>query len=43
MGTKVQTYKLSETDYRRAEFANHPTDLKGNNELLVLTQPNIIE
>jgi 5-methyltetrahydrofolate--homocysteine methyltransferase len=43
MGTMVQTYKLSETDYRGVEFANHPTDLKGNNDLLVLTQPNIIE
>lgn len=43
MGTMVQTYKLSETDYRSVEFANHPTDLKGNNDLLALTQPNIIE
>ena len=43
MGTMIQQYKLSEGDYRglpgNTRFADHPGDLKGNNELLVLTQP----
>ena len=39
MGTMIQTYKLSEADYRGQRFANHGHDVKGNNELLVLTQP----
>ena len=46
MGTMIQQYKLSEADYRglpsNTRFADHPGDLKGNNELLVLTQPQII-
>ena len=42
MGTMIQTYKLGEADYRGARFADHPHDLKGNNDLLVLTQPKII-
>lgn len=43
MGTMIQRYKLSEEDYRGQEFANWPSNLKGNNDLLCLTQPQIIE
>jgi 5-methyltetrahydrofolate--homocysteine methyltransferase len=42
MGTMIQAYQLQEADYRGEEFANWPSDLKGNNDLLVLTQPQII-
>jgi 5-methyltetrahydrofolate--homocysteine methyltransferase len=42
MGTMIQTYKLSEADYRGERFADFPHDLKGNNDLLCLTQPQII-
>ncbi len=43
MGTMIQSYKLGEKDYRGERFANWPTDLKGNNDLLSLTQPDIIK
>ena len=43
MGTMIQRYNLSEEDYRGVLFANHPKDLKGNNDLLSITQPHIIE
>ncbi len=43
MGTMIQTYKLGEADYRGTRFADHPADLKGNNDLLVLTKPEVIE
>ncbi len=43
MGTMVQTYKLSEADYRGERFKNHHKDLKGNNDLLVLTKPEVIK
>lgn len=43
MGTMIQRYKLSEADYRGERFKNWPTDLKGNNDLLCLTQPHIIK
>jgi len=43
MGTMIQTYKLAEKDYRGERFADWPSDLKGNNDLLVLTQPHIIQ
>jgi 5-methyltetrahydrofolate--homocysteine methyltransferase len=43
MGTMVQQYKLAERDYRGARFADHPSDLKGNNDLLCLTKPEVIE
>ncbi|WP_291908263.1 homocysteine S-methyltransferase family protein [Chitinophaga sp. CB10] len=43
MGTMIQRYKLTEADYRGARFADYPSDLKGNNDLLNLTQPQIIE
>ena len=42
MGTMVQSYQLSETDFRGERFAQHPHDLRGNNDLLVLTQPEVI-
>ncbi len=42
MGTMIQRYKLEENDYRGERFADWPSDLKGNNDLLVLTQPDII-
>lgn len=43
MGTMIQRHKLSETDYRGSRFKDWPRDVKGNNDLLVLTQPKIIE
>ncbi len=43
MGSMVQQYKLTETDYRGERFKNHPKDLKGNNDLLVLTKPSVIK
>ncbi|MBT7942189.1 MAG: dihydropteroate synthase, partial [Alphaproteobacteria bacterium] len=42
MGTMIQGYTLEEADFRGARFADHPSDLKGNNDLLTLTQPDII-
>ncbi|HUW27217.1 MAG TPA: methionine synthase [Sulfuriferula sp.] len=42
MGTMIQSYKLEEADYRGTRFADFGHDLKGNNDLLVLTQPQII-
>jgi 5-methyltetrahydrofolate--homocysteine methyltransferase len=42
MGTMIQRYKLSEADYRGDRFKDWSSDLKGNNDLLVLTQPQII-
>ena len=42
MGTMVQRHGLVEADYRGERFANHARDLKGNNDLLVLTRPDII-
>src|SRR4029453_6276449 len=42
MGTMVQRHELAEADYRGDRFADHPSDLKGNNELLVLTRPDVI-
>ena len=39
----IQSYNLHEKDYRGERFANWPTDLKGNNDLLSLTQPEIIK
>src|SRR5215218_5822263 len=43
MGTMIQRYKLEEADYRGERFANWHTDVKGNNDLLSITQPQIIE
>ncbi|MFM2323564.1 MAG: hypothetical protein RL244_443 [Pseudomonadota bacterium] len=42
MGTMVQRFKLSEAQYRGERFADFPRDVKGNNELLSLTQPDVI-
>ncbi|KAA8735341.1 methionine synthase [Acinetobacter qingfengensis] len=43
MGTMIQRHKLEEEDYRGERFADWASDLKGNNDLLVLTQPQIIQ
>ncbi|MCH8496188.1 MAG: methionine synthase [Balneolales bacterium] len=43
MGTMIQSYNLTEADYRGERFKDHPSDLKGNNDLLSLTQPEIIQ
>lgn len=43
MGTLIQEHKLSEKDFRGDEFQDHPGPLKGNNDLLSLTQPDIIK
>ena len=42
MGTMIQSYKLNEAAYRGERFTDFPHDLKGNNDLLTLTQPEII-
>src|SRR3989337_3434237 len=42
MGTMIQRYRLDEAGYRGARFKDHKRDLKGNNDLLVLSQPKII-
>src|SRR5215469_3625525 len=43
MGTMIQRHRLDEKDYRGERFKDWASDLKGNNDLLVLTQPQIIE
>lgn len=42
MGTMIQSYRLEEQDYRGERFADWQSDLKGNNDLLVLTKPEVI-
>ena len=42
MGTMIQQYELNETDFRGVKFAKHSSDLKGNNDILCLTKPQII-
>jgi 5-methyltetrahydrofolate--homocysteine methyltransferase len=42
MGTAIQRYGLTEADFRGERFAEHPIDLRGNNDLLVLTRPDVI-
>jgi 5-methyltetrahydrofolate--homocysteine methyltransferase len=42
MGTMIQGYRLSEDDFRGERFADWPCDLKGNNDLLVLSKPHVI-
>ncbi|MDX6379583.1 MAG: 5-methyltetrahydrofolate--homocysteine methyltransferase [Rubrobacteraceae bacterium] len=42
MGTMIQSYELEEKDYRGERFTDHPGQLKGNNDLLSITQPQII-
>jgi 5-methyltetrahydrofolate--homocysteine methyltransferase len=43
MGTMIQRHSLTEADYRGERFKDWPSDLKGNNDLLCLTQPHIIK
>jgi 5-methyltetrahydrofolate--homocysteine methyltransferase len=43
MGTMIQRYVLTEEDFRGERFKNHPCDVKGNNDLLNLTRPDIIK
>jgi 5-methyltetrahydrofolate--homocysteine methyltransferase len=43
MGTMIQAQRLADADYRGERFRDHPRDLKGNNDLLALTQPALIE
>lgn len=43
MGSLIQTYKLTEADYRGEQFKNAPKDQKGNNDLLCLTRPDVIK
>ena len=43
MGTMIQDYKLSEEDFRGERFKNHPVELKGNNDLLSITRPDVIK
>ncbi|MEI6739981.1 MAG: methionine synthase [Gemmatimonadaceae bacterium] len=42
MGTMLQTYRLGEADYRGTRFADWPSDLKGNNDLLAITRPEVV-
>ena len=42
MGTMLQSYDLTESDFRADRFTNHTIDLKGNNDLLCLTRPDIV-
>jgi len=42
MGTMVQRYRLTEAEYRGERFGAHPHDLRGNNDLLTLTRPQVI-
>src|ERR1022692_4158258 len=43
MGTMIQAKGLGEADFRGSRFARHPRDLKGNNDLLSLTRPDVVE
>ena len=43
MGTMIQRYKLAEEDYRGERYARHEHELKGNNDLLVITQPDLVK
>src|SRR5215213_7489169 len=43
MGTMIQRYKLTEEDYRGERFKDWPSDIKGNNDLLCLTKPEVIK
>ncbi|MGE4336251.1 MAG: methionine synthase [Pigmentiphaga sp.] len=43
MGTMIQQYKLGEADFRGQRFAGHGQDVRGNNELLSLTRPEVVE
>lgn len=43
MGTSIQKYTLDEADFRKGHFEDHPSPLKGNNDLLSITRPDVIE
>ena len=43
MGTMIQNHQLEEEDFRGKRFASHPCPLKGNNDLLSLSQPDLIK
>eukprot|EP00897_Mesotaenium_endlicherianum_P008500 jgi/Mesen1/7679/ME000401S07012 len=43
MGTMIQRHKLTEADFRGERYVDHPDDLKGDNDLLVITRPDVIE
>jgi 5-methyltetrahydrofolate--homocysteine methyltransferase len=43
MGTQIQTYGLSEADFRGERFANHPRDLKGASDVLAITNPKVLD
>jgi hypothetical protein len=43
MGTSLQQFALTEADFRGSEFATHARDLKGNNDLLTLTRPDVVK
>ncbi len=43
MGTMIQSYKLAETDFRGDRFKDHPNELKGNNDILCLTKPDLVK
>ncbi len=43
MGTMIQQYNLQEEDYRGEKFKSHPCELKGNNDLLSITRPDVIK
>ncbi|MFO0568658.1 MAG: methionine synthase [Polyangiaceae bacterium] len=42
MGTAIQDYRLGEADFRGTRFSDHPRELKGNNDLIVLTRPDVV-
>src|SRR3954471_346521 len=42
MGTMIQRHRLSEAEYRGERFRDHPKDLRGNNDLLSMTKPEVI-
>ena len=43
MGTMIQQHKFEEKDFRNEALADHPNPLQGNNDLLSITRPEIIE
>ena len=43
MGSLIQEYKLEEEDFRGERWKNHPSSVKGNNDMLVISQPQIIK
>lgn len=43
MGTMIQRYKLEESDFRGERFKDHPNSLKGNNDLLAITRPDVLK